>query len=71
MQYFFFEKAFFLNKRHIESKSKLLLALSKLGDQYFGKKKFENAIDIYSKIQRLDPQNIDALLNMGVSYAFL
>lgn len=67
----YFEKAFFLNKQHIESKDKLMGALFNLGDQYLEKKKVKKAIDIYSKIQKLEPQNIDALLNMGVCYAHI
>ena len=68
---FYFEKAFFFNKGHIESKNKLMVALFGLGDQYLKKKEYKNAIAIYSKIQKLDSQNIDALLNMGVCYAYM
>ncbi|HJN02399.1 MAG: tetratricopeptide repeat protein [Nitrospinota bacterium] len=68
---FYFEKAFFFNKGHIESKNKLMIALFGLGDQYLKKEKYKNAIGIYSKIQMLDSQNIDALLNMGVCYAYM
>jgi tetratricopeptide (TPR) repeat protein len=68
---FYFEKAFFFNKGHIESKNRLMIALFGLGDQYLKKKEYKNAIAVYSKIQKLDSQNIDALLNMGVCYAYM
>jgi tetratricopeptide (TPR) repeat protein len=48
-----------------------MIALFGLGDQYLKKKEYKNAIGIYSKIQKLDSQNIDALLNMGVCYAYM
>ena len=68
---FYFEKAFFLNKGHLESKDKLMIALFGLGDRYLEKKEYKNAIAIYSKIQKLDSRNIDALLNMGVCYVYM
>ncbi len=64
-----FEKAFSLNKKHEESKNKLVEALFNFGNHFLRQQKFKKAVDIYRKIQEFDPQNIDAMLNMGVSYA--
>lgn len=64
-----FEKAFSSNNRRTEAKDKLISVLFILGKQHLEKQEFKKAIDAYSKIQELDPQNIDALLNMGVCYA--
>lgn len=66
-----FTKALFLSRQNAELKRKIVDTMSNSGKQYFLKKEYENAVEIYSIIQRFDPQNVDVLLNMAVCYAYL
>ncbi len=45
-------------------------SLASLGDQYFEKKQFEQAIEIYKKVLELNPGDADTYNDLGLAYQY-
>ncbi|HEY0090809.1 MAG TPA: tetratricopeptide repeat protein, partial [Candidatus Lokiarchaeia archaeon] len=41
------------------------------GIEYFNKNNFDKAIECFKNILKIDPKNVDALIELGNSYAYL
>ncbi|MBC8413434.1 MAG: tetratricopeptide repeat protein [Nitrospira sp.] len=46
-------------------------ALANLAEQYFGNKRFKEAVDTYLKILKLTPDNVDIYNDLGLAYFYL
>ena len=45
-------------------------ALARLGDRYFESKRFQEAIEVYEKVLKLNPKDIDTHNDLGLAYYY-
>ncbi len=57
-------------KKELESMPDDPAALAKLGDEYFEKNMFGQAIEIYEKTLQLNPKDVDTFNDLGLAYFY-